>query len=232
MIAETLDIPETLSESLNTKALIVANAGRWNEAEALLQHALAIALQRDKPTAALRAYNNLVDFVAADRFADGDELVGEGLAFARRVGEALRLAEIAIGHREALSMGHFAVKESFALGLEAALRLDDREKLGEIIAMLQAEPVGRRRVSYQAHVARTMAGLRLFAEAIAAFRGIGMRFRLAVTLLEYGEWLAERSRATDAEPAVAEARALFDGLGARPWIDRSDAAASVAASRG
>ena len=78
-IAEALDIPEVLSEALNTKSLILLNDGRWNEATALLRHALAIALQHDKPSAAMRAYNNLVDFAdGTDRYADADQLVRRG----------------------------------------------------------------------------------------------------------------------------------------------------------
>jgi class 3 adenylate cyclase/tetratricopeptide (TPR) repeat protein len=106
-IAEALDLPEVLSEALNTKSLIILNDGRWNEATGLLRHALAIALQHDKPSAALRAYNNLVDFAdATDRFADADQLVREGLALARRVGNR---------YWESSLLGH--VYPKYALGL-------------------------------------------------------------------------------------------------------------------
>ena len=43
---------------------------------------------------------------------------------------------------------------------------------------------------------------------------------LAVTLLEHGEWLAAQGRAAEAAPLLTEAGAIFDRLGARPWLDR------------
>ena len=51
-----------------------------------------------------------------------------------------------------------------------------------------------------------------------------MRFWLAVTLLEHGEWLVGgQGRAGDAEPLLAEAHEIFDRLEARPWLERLDA---------
>jgi predicted ATPase/class 3 adenylate cyclase len=86
-IAEALDLAETLAEALNTKSLILNTFGRANEAMGLLRHALSIALEQDKPSAALRAFNNLVDLSDyTDRYAEADRLVVEGLALARRVG--------------------------------------------------------------------------------------------------------------------------------------------------
>ncbi len=332
-IAEAFDIPEVLSEALNTKSLILLNDGRWNEAMALLRHALAIALQHDKPSAAMRAYNNLVDFAdATDRYADADQLVREGLALSRRVGnrywessllghvypkyslglwdelvasldeipphefararlgfnqgyvaygtavevhrgdvdaaarrlqrfaemqtsadvqevaeyacgaaalhlaeddpkEALRFAEMAMAERESLSFGHSCVKESIALGLEAALQLDDRDKVEEILEIVRTDAVSRRSRFYQAHAARIEArspdrpedeAERLFAESIEGFRRIQTPFRIAVVSLEYGEWLDGRGRETDPSPLLTEARAIFDGLEARPWLERAD----------
>src|SRR5262249_9941403 len=51
-LAEALDLPEVLSNSLNTKAIILyAARGRRREAAALLRHALDIALEADIPAA-------------------------------------------------------------------------------------------------------------------------------------------------------------------------------------
>ena len=281
----------------------------------------------------MRAYNNLVDFAdATDRYADADQLVREGLALSRRVGnrywessllghvypkyslglwdelvasldeipphefararlgfnqgyvaygtavevhrgdvdaaarrlqrfaemqtsadvqevaeyacgaaalhlaeddpkEALRFAEMAMAERESLSFGHSCVKESIALGLEAALRLDDRDKVEEILEIVRTDAVSRRSRFYQAHAARIEArspdrpedeAERLFAESIEGFRRIQTPFRIAVVSLEYGEWLDGRGRETDPSPLLTEARAIFDGLEARPWLERAD----------
>jgi class 3 adenylate cyclase/tetratricopeptide (TPR) repeat protein len=86
-IAEAENLQEVLSQALNTKSLILQGRGRRVEASALLERALQLAIEGDKPSAALRAYNNLVDMRAAeDRYQDAQDLLDEGLALARRVG--------------------------------------------------------------------------------------------------------------------------------------------------
>jgi hypothetical protein len=55
-----------------------------------------------------------------------------------------------------------------------------------------------------------------------------MRFWLAGTLLEHGEWLGANGRAEEAEPLLTEAREIFEGLEAAPWLERLDARAAAA----
>ena len=87
-IAETLSLPETIAQALNTKGLLLfAAKGRKIEGLALVRKALEIALEHEKPSAALRAYYNLADItVQMDRAREGADLAREGLALARRVG--------------------------------------------------------------------------------------------------------------------------------------------------
>ena len=86
-MAEALALPETLSQALNTKAIWLVAHGRRSEGLALLRHALDVAIEHDKPSAALRAYFNLADTLGhLDRYEDADASVREGLAYARRVG--------------------------------------------------------------------------------------------------------------------------------------------------
>ena len=86
-IAESLDLPEILSQALNTKSLTLIARGRQREALALLRHALDVALDHEIPTAALRAYYNLVDAaIQVDSYQEAKELLQSGLALARRVG--------------------------------------------------------------------------------------------------------------------------------------------------
>lgn len=61
-----------------------------------------------------------------------------------------------------------------------------------------------------------------FKSSIGSFREIGFPFWMAVALLEYGEWLDARGRRSDAAPLVAEARSIFEGLRAQPWVERVD----------
>lgn len=63
-----------------------------------------------------------------------------------------------------------------------------------------------------------------FKGAAGLFREIAVPFSMAVTLLEYGEWLGDQDRAADAGPLLTEARTVFEGLKARPWIERVDRA--------
>ena len=42
-----------------------------------------------------------------------------------------------------------------------------------------------------------------------------------MTWLEHGEWLGEQGRADEAEPLLAEAREIFERLGATPWLERA-----------
>jgi predicted ATPase/class 3 adenylate cyclase len=87
-IAEHLDLPEVYSQALNTKALILGSRGRRRESGALLREALNVAIEHDKPSAALRAHNNLADFQCQDaRYAEAQRHIDEGLVLARRVGD-------------------------------------------------------------------------------------------------------------------------------------------------
>ena len=88
VVAERLELPEVLSQALNTKAVILySSSGRIHEGEALLRYALEVALEADLPSAALRAYFNLADLIAqSDQFQDVPSYVEAGLALARRVG--------------------------------------------------------------------------------------------------------------------------------------------------
>jgi predicted ATPase/class 3 adenylate cyclase len=86
-LAEGLALPETFSMALNTKGIIYVAHGRALEGIALLRYALEVALDNDKPTAALRAYFNLADTLSQiDRYEEAEACVRDGLAFSRRVG--------------------------------------------------------------------------------------------------------------------------------------------------
>jgi tetratricopeptide (TPR) repeat protein len=86
-IAETLGLPEVISQALNTKALVLLYMGRKEEPLALVKHALEVALENDMSAAALRAYVNLSEYLfRSDRYTDSLSKYEEGLVLARRVG--------------------------------------------------------------------------------------------------------------------------------------------------
>jgi class 3 adenylate cyclase/tetratricopeptide (TPR) repeat protein len=87
-IAESLWLPEVLSQALTTQAILLYSArGRRRQGYALLKYALDVALENDLPSAALRAYFNLADLAAqGDRYDEARSYVDLGLSLARRLG--------------------------------------------------------------------------------------------------------------------------------------------------
>ncbi len=332
-LAEALSVPEVLSQALNTKAILLSALGRRNEAWALLRAALELALEHDKPSAALRAYNNLSSDLLSgnDRYEEAADMLRQAVAYARKVGnrywewsllgssypfyalgawddvlamrdqlpredwtqariatgtalplavavyvhrghlreatqmtsalaelersadvqervcygaaraqillaqeeqaQALEVAEWVLTQREALGIEHDAVKETFALALQAALELDQRGKACELLAIFEQLPPGRRPQSMNATAARFRAQLaarernaeeadRLFKRAGGLFHELAMPFHLAVTRLEHAEWLQAQGRADEAQPLLIEAREIFERLEAKPWAER------------
>jgi tetratricopeptide (TPR) repeat protein len=86
-VAEALGLPELLSQALATKGALLQFRGRLNESQALTAHALAIALEHDLTSAALRAHGNLAFALSSrDRLEEAIEQLEQGLALARKVG--------------------------------------------------------------------------------------------------------------------------------------------------
>ena len=333
-LAEALSLPEVLSQALNTKALILVTQGRRNEGVVLLRYALEVALEHDKPSAALRAFYNLADtgLSMGDRYEDSAETVRQGLAHARKVGnrywewlflgfgypfyalgawddvlgmraelpeedwtrarlafgtvlcsavpvwvhrgrldeasrmvdsvaelersadvqercyhgfakaqillaqgnraEALQVAESTFSERDSMGITLDAVKESFALAVQAALELDRLDKADELLSIVERRPAGLRPQFLNAHVARFRAQFahrrvegdeaeRLFKRAGGLFQELAVPFHLAVTRLEHGQWLLEQGRAEEAQSLLAEAQETFERLQATPWLERT-----------
>jgi hypothetical protein len=316
-IAEDLDLPEVLSQALNTKALILGSRGREHESRALMRYALDVALEHDKPSAALRAYNNLADFLMQDdRYADSQRTVEDGLLLARRVGNryweeiflGVAYPRFALGEwsaalsaveemggwgahtqaRTAYTQGAVAFATAIhvhrgqvdvadriisafaeladspdsqeraelalavafrALAAGAAAEAADaaetaRRAATDLGSNLQAaaglvEEVGaahgaQRRHFQLAQLMRLRAAIAVASGiddgvedglkgAIGLFREMAYSFWTARTLLEQAAWLASRGRRDEAAGALAEGRAVFEALGATPWVARADA---------
>ena len=85
-IAETLELPEIVSQALNTKS--IAFEHRPYESGALIREALRIALDHDLTSAALRAYNNLAYLGELhDQTREARAACENGIALARRRGD-------------------------------------------------------------------------------------------------------------------------------------------------
>ena len=152
--------------------------------------------------------------------------------------DALARALAAVAARSSLGP-HDEVTLAFVEAVEAAFDLDD---LGHVSTLLDGWADVRpleRPSSLEAHLCRFRARLAArrgdggaldseSSEATATFRQLSMPFYVAVTLLEHGEALLARGAPRDAPPLLDEARVIFEGLDARPWLERLGRAGSRA----
>jgi hypothetical protein len=170
--------------------------------------------------------------------ADAQERAGHACGHARLLlargdaSEALRVAQIALDMSGEMGLAQEYVKEAVVTALEAALELGDATRAQQLLALIDELPAGNLPQYFRAQALRfraRLAGLaadpdaeRLLKGAAGLFRELTMPFYLAVTQLEYAEWLAAENRADDAEQLLTEARATFEQLGAAPWLERAD----------
>jgi class 3 adenylate cyclase/predicted ATPase len=88
-LAESLGLPEVLSQALNSKGglIFMGSKGRPEEGFALLRHALDVALKHEASEAALRAYYNLSNLLYyVDRYDESASYANDGLAHSRKLG--------------------------------------------------------------------------------------------------------------------------------------------------
>jgi class 3 adenylate cyclase len=145
-------------------------------------------------------------------YAEAHVLRAEG-----RLREAFAAADSGLAHGTDLGVTFLSVKLCLVEALEAAYALGDTEKAEELVRTIEQLRPGERPPLLEAHAHRfrsklsgDVAGYRA---AEALFRELETPFWLAVTLLEHGE-------ATGSEARLAEAREIFEQLGATPWLER------------
>jgi class 3 adenylate cyclase/tetratricopeptide (TPR) repeat protein len=130
--------PDVISDAMNTRSIIMSSVGRFEEAIALLRHSLSLAIDHDLPEPALRAYTNISEWMTdLDRYDEGLELYGRGLALADRVGSG-------VWQRSMLSEMVFPLMMTgrWDEALERAAQVPDTEKWGaDIIGLLVSIPV-------------------------------------------------------------------------------------------
>jgi class 3 adenylate cyclase/tetratricopeptide (TPR) repeat protein len=190
----------------------------------LLSGPLEIHLHRGDIAEARRLY---ALFPNLERSADVQEracFFGATAALFRaenRLRDALGAGQKVTEGQETLTISHQAIEQGLVEALEAALALGDRATAEELLGTIEAVPLGRRPPYLEAHRHRFYARLdgdpERLGEAAARFREIGIPFWLAVTLLEHGELTGDES-------SLAEARDIFEGLRATPWLERLTAA--------
>ncbi|HWW08996.1 MAG TPA: hypothetical protein VNY76_02005, partial [Candidatus Acidoferrales bacterium] len=124
------------------------------------------------------------------------------------------------------------VEAAFAAGDDAAVRrsLDTvSQRLSPNRAPIVHAHVARFRARLAAVDGREADVTASSRDAIDFFQRREMPFWLAVSRLEFGEWLAARGRMAEATEQLTEARITFEGLRAVPWIDRVDNAGKARA---
>jgi len=185
--------------------------------------------------------------VPEERRAETQERAGVAIGRAalargeRRFEQSLELLADVVDPSGSVGPDHPHFKQAIAGALEAAVGLGDLTAVEPIFERVRAlRPVQRspmvdaQLARYDAHVAArngdVEAADRRFRRSAAVQRELNARFWLAVTLLEYTEWLSAAG-GDEAEPLLAEAREIFAALGAVPWLERLDALAPAAVSR-
>ena len=134
--------------------------------------------------------------------------------------------------RAAFGVGAQTAKKGLVQALEAALALGERERAVALLTSVDELPPGLRPPYLEAHAHRFHARLAGadesaatgFAAAAAGFRGLGIVFWLAVTMLEHAEWLVAAGRTAESEALLNEAGEIFERLEAAPWLERLAAA--------
>src|SRR5262249_13847074 len=140
-----------------------------------------------------------------------------------RQAEALATAEQGLAQLSHLAPTNLFGKLSLIEAIEAGLELGDLPKADQLLASIERLQPGEMTPLLAGHVARFRARLAAahdqhqqvdahFRTAAATFREFQLAFYLAVTDLEFAEWLSSRDRAIDAQPLLDEARDTFQRL--------------------
>jgi hypothetical protein len=143
--------------------------------------------------------------------------------------DALAAAESAFVRRNTVGLSALMTKHAAEELLESALALGDAAKAEEVLAVLDALRPGELTPLYRGLRARFRGRLSEgreawahFREAEHAYESLGAPFLRAVTQLEHAESLEAEGASEEADVLRAAARAVFERLGATPWLERAD----------
>jgi tetratricopeptide (TPR) repeat protein len=219
--------------------------GRWDEALGIMEELseeqarsggmflsilsgpLDIRLHRGDLAEARQLYTRFSNLESSTDVQERACYFGATAALSRaegRLQEALEAGRKVMDGEQTLGLSHQAIEQGLVEALEAALALEDRESAEHLLSKIEATPPGRRPRFLEAHAHRFRGRLggatSALETAAGCFREIGIPFWLAVTQLEHGELTGEQS-------LLEEARGIFEGLRATPWVERVEAASSA-----
>jgi hypothetical protein len=207
-IAGPLDL-----DAIAAACFLAPIAAARGDDEALERCRCLAAQQRDATYLDLRA--SALAILARDAIERGDST------------DALRLVRAVLDFQ---LTGSETICEAHALGIEAAIALDDETALAELERFVAGLPPARAVPLLRAGRARLLAELahrhgdraaatRFEDEAVQLLSSLGARPLLAKALLE-------RARRRVDQEASDEARAIYQELGATRWLERLDAIAA------
>jgi tetratricopeptide (TPR) repeat protein len=191
----------------------------------LMQSGVYVHVERGEFDEARRILSLFSRVVGSTDVQDRSTYLAANAALRRaegRFAEALSDGAATIETAPTLGPDFQGVKHGVVDALEAALALGDSGSAHELLAFIDGMSPGIRPpfLDAQAHrfrarMASDAAGLEL---AARLFRELEIPFSLGVTLLEHAEL-------TGSETSHAEAREIFQRLGASPWLERASAIA-------
>jgi class 3 adenylate cyclase/predicted ATPase len=161
---------------------------------------------------------------------------------AGRFREALEIAEEGLGPVDKLGLNHPAGRICWISAMEAALAQGDLAEADRVFEIAASRPAGHVYPYLRANMRRFRAALAAarddpgtaeaeFRASAGAFRDLKCVVDRAVVQTEHLEWLDREGRAGDDEALrlEAEARAVFEPLGAAAWLERLDRVVAGAA---
>ena len=240
--------------ALSNEAEALLLAGEWDEADRVLHDAIdhelpghGIGSQVESWLAGLRGdidtASDLAEEYRGRASEDAQDQAGIDLCDAiiastqGRYADAQRRAQAVVAHASTLGIGHVILLWAWPLAARCAHTLRDDEKVAELLAVLDAHPVGHLPPLLRAE--RLLARARLdatrdtadaagaFDTAVTALRQGSSPYHLAQGLLDYAEYLSMVEDGNGALPLVVEARTIGEGLRCQPLLDRADQMAVV-----
>ena len=120
------------------------------------------------------------------------------------------------------------IKFAYVEALRAARMLGDDDALRALVGELEVTPPGLLPPLLRAHALRYRGLLgddpeQRLKTAAALLNEYSLLPDAALVQLDRAEWLVAQGRAAEAREPLDDARAVFERLGARPWLERCDA---------
>jgi class 3 adenylate cyclase/tetratricopeptide (TPR) repeat protein len=235
--------------ALNNEAEALLLAGEWDAADRVLRDAIDIELpshrfgsQVESWLAGLRGDIGTASALAEEYRGlaneDAQDQAGVALCDAivaatqNRYADALRSAQGVLAHAPALGIGHVVLSWAWPLAARCAHDVGDHDTVAELLALLDAHPVGHLPPLLRAE--RLLARARLdvtadsagvtgaFDAAVAALRQGPSPYHLAHGLLDHAEHLTTMEDENGAAPLLVEARTIGERLRCQPLLDRVD----------